>query len=185
MDDYTIIGLETEVEDNGFQAMEDGLYEFEYAGFNQGNHEPTASDNHSYPTVILQLKARNVTTGAEYKTTETLKMIQKFQWKISRFFASLGATPNPATGKIKPGWNSDIGKRGYFVAETSTFTRNDGKEGSYQNKTFLAPADVAAEKAKRGISAGPVTPQPVAQPAPVPAPTQAQSGWGSSNQGGW
>lgn len=170
MDDYTIIGLETEVEDNGYQAMEDGLYEFEYAGFTQGNHEPTQADPHSYPTVILQLKARNVATGQECKASETLKMIKKFQWKVSRFFASLGAVPNPATGKIKPGWSSDIGKRGYFMATTNTFKRNDGKEGSYQNKDFLSPADAAAEKAKLTSAA-----------APESAPAQSQS-WGGNSQ---
>ncbi len=142
--DYEVISMEEEVVDNSFQPLPDGIYEFKYLGYTNGNHSPDKYDEHSYPTVICDLEVADGQGGSRMMK-ETLKMIKKAQYKIAHFFISLGVQPNPDTGTVKPAWNSAIGQVGTVKLETIKL-RNSGND--YQTRTFLSPEDAANEKRK-------------------------------------
>lgn len=156
--DYEVIGFDEEVEGSSFQQLPDGLYLYTYLGYITGNHAADQYDDHNYPTAIVKLKLENAETHEEFETQETFKMIKKAQWKIHRFFESMGIVKNPETGKIKPAWQSGIGRTGAVELETSEFKKNDGTTGKYQQKNFLT-AEAYEEKLKAKKATQPTQPQ--------------------------
>ncbi|WP_276813129.1 hypothetical protein [Faecalibaculum rodentium] len=147
--DYEVISMTDEVVDNSFQPLPDGIYEFKYLGYTNGNHAPDQYDDHSYPTVICDLEVADGQGGSR-KMKETLKLIKKAQYKIAQFFMSLGEKPNEATGKVTPAWNSAIGQTGTIKLETIKL-KSSGND--YQTRTFLSPEAAAEERKKLAAKA--------------------------------
>lgn len=170
------LSFEEDVEPSSFVQLDEGVYKFEYCGYSQGNTQPR-DGGQSFPTAIVSMKARNVLTGEEMDVTETFTMSTKWQWKLSQFWKSLGSQEYQAPDgkmKVKQGWNSMIGKRGWFEVTRSVGkkAREDGTFPEYTNKTFLEPekVDAAIEKYSKQNN-------PYQQPA-QPAPQQTTPTWG-------
>lgn len=148
MDENRIIGFDEDVEAKAFVSLDEGLYQFTYCGYAQGNTNPR-DGGMSYPTGIAKLKAVNVVTNEEIDTEESFIMTTKYEWKLSQFWKSLGAQErqNPNGKKTVPqGWNSMQGQRGYFevtkTADKNGKKRDDGTPVTYTNKTFIDPVKV-------------------------------------------
>lgn len=148
MNEEKIIGFDDEVEVKDFVALDEGVYKFTYCGYTKGNTNPR-DGGISYPTGIAKLKLENVMTGEVLESDETFIMTQKWMWKLTQFWKSLGAkerqTPD---GKktVQQGWNSMVGQRGYLeVTKTPAKDgrkKEDGTPVVYTNKNFIEPEKV-------------------------------------------
>ena len=164
-----IIGFDEDVEPGtGFQQLEEGLYEFTYCGYTQGNTQPK-DGGQSFPTAVVKLKAKNAFTGEETETSETIIMTTKWQWKMAQLWKSLGCEEYQRTDgskRVKSGWNSAIGRHGYFEVTKSTpkdgRKHDDGTPVVYTNKNFVEPEKVAevTEKWRKKFDQSAPQPQP-------------------------
>lgn len=163
-----ILSFDEDVEVSEYVRLDEGVYEFTYCGYTEGNTNPK-DGGVSYPTAIIKMNARNAITGDELETDETIIMTTKWQWKLSQLWLSLGCEEyqdERGNKKVKSGWRSAVGRRGYFeVTENAgKKLKDDGTPVMYRNKKFLAPSEVQEAittwRAKLAGSA------PAAQPAP-------------------
>lgn len=180
MNEERIISLDEDVEASSFVILDEGLYQFTYCGYAQGNTNPK-DGGQSFPTAIAKLKVRNVLTGVETDAEETFIMTTKWQWKLSAFWRSLGMQErqSPSGKKTVPqGWKTMIGQRGWFEV-----TKSASKDGSktYTNKNFIEPEKVQEYCEKWGFiqptQGNAWTPSQPAQNQQVPASNSWSQGW--------
>lgn len=177
-----IIGFDEDVEPgSGFVQLDEGLYEFTYCGYTQGNTQPR-DGGQSFPTAVVKLQAKNVFTGEESETSETFIMTTKWQWKMAQLWKSLSCEEYQradGTKRVKSGWTSAVGRRGFFevtkTAPKDGRKHDDGTPVMYTNKNFIEPAKAAEVTEKWRKKFGQNSGQPVQQPQP------AQASW---NAGG-
>ncbi len=142
MDNF--LDFSEDVELSASSNAPDGVWRFEYLGFERDNHAPDQYDDRSYPRALMKLKI--FANGEEFLVTERFPMLESKQWKIANFFQSIGSAPNPVTGKVKPLWQSGVGKRGWVKLEQ--ITMDSGKK--WQTKTFLKPDSAEIPKDGQG-----------------------------------
>lgn len=182
METVRIIGFDEDIKPgSGYVALEEGVYEFVYCGYTQGNTNPK-NGGESYPTGIAKLRARNLLSGEEIDTEESFTMTEKYEWKLSAFWKSLGASEHileNGSKKVKQGWNSMVGQHGVFevikTKDKNGKLRENGEPVFYMNKNFIEP-DKAPEAIQMWKSKKPT------EQTPAPAqPAQSKPSWST----GW
>lgn len=152
MTEERIISFDEDVEASSFVILDEGLYQFAYCGYTQGNTNPK-DGGQSFPTAIAKLKVRNAVSGEEFDAEEIFIMSSKWQWKLSQFWKSLGAQERQLpNGKksVPQGWNTMVGQRGYFEVTKSVSTKDASK--TYTNKNFIEPEKVQEHCEKWGVA---------------------------------
>lgn len=150
----------SEVDDSGeYVLIDPGVYAFMVCDLKKERFEGSAKIGPS-PMAVVELVLSTDDPGTTHTITENMILNTKTAFKISQFFKSLGAKPDPETGRVPVDWSNVVGKQGRLELDHRTYTKRDGTEGKANNvKRFLAPSD-AAEAVQTSI---PVPEQP-AQP---------------------
>lgn len=152
----------TEIDDaEDFVLLDPGIYDFQVFDLKKERFEGSEKMA-PCPKAVIGLSVQTATGITSIY--ENLMLNTKMAFKIAQFFKSLGAKPDPETGKVPIDWNAIIGKTGRFELDHRKYTKKDGTEGTSNNiKKFLAPEDAPAAMAPTQSSI-PVPAQPVTAP---------------------
>lgn len=149
-------------EDNGFELLPEGVYEFNVVGLDRARYEGGAKIG-PCPKAVIKMVVMTDTGLALIE--ESLLLHSKVQFKIAQFFASLGYEKDPETGRVPIRWNEIEGKSGHLRLAVHEYTKRDGSVGkSNRVEKFLKPSEVQAELSQPTQTAIPVP----EQPAPAP-----------------
>lgn len=118
--------------------------------------------------------------GAEGKTTvkERIYLMQKWAWKLTQFFASIGQ--NPIIGQpFNPNWGTVIGSTGQVKLEINKYTdrQSGGQRENNRIKEFLKSTTVGTQQPPQQNYTQPATQQNYSQPATQNQPPQQQGGF--------
>lgn len=129
-----------EVEDsNDFVLIDPGVYQFMVCDLKKERFEGSDKIGPS-PMAVVELALSTDDPNHTYTISERMILNTKTAFKISQFFKSLGAKPDPETGKVPVDWSDVIGKTGRLELDHRTFKKKDGSEGKSNNvKRFIAP----------------------------------------------
>lgn len=132
-----------EVDDqDDYVLIEPGVYGYIVASLKKERFE--GSDKMApCPKAVVTLSV--VTDSGMVPVSENLMLNTKMMFKISQFFKSLGAKPDPETGKVPVDWSNVVGKEGQLEIERRTYTKKDGSQGEANSvKRFLAPEEASS-----------------------------------------
>lgn len=147
-DDMQILGWDDEVEEGSpFVLLPEGNYPFTITGLEKGIYEKPANRESKIPancpkaTVTLEF---TTSTGEKSTLTENFYLYKKMQWKINRFFTSIGAPKNPE-GKVKMNWGTVLGAKGAASLVVNDYTDRSGNPAQNNRiKDFLEPTQQTA-----------------------------------------
>ena len=147
-DDMQILGWDDEVEEGSpFVLLPEGNYPFTITGLEKGIYEKPANRESKIPancpkaTVTLEF---TTSTGEKSTLTENFYLYKKMQWKINRFFTSIGAPKNPE-GKVKMNWGTVLGAKGAASLVVNDYTDRSGNPAQNNKiKDFLEPTQQTA-----------------------------------------
>lgn len=129
------LGWDDEVENtSSFVDIEDGEYEFIVDHFERSK----VSGDGKYAGQNMAVIYCNILATGDPQLKTSIIMNTKFQWKISKFFISIGQMKNENGAKLKPNWNMVGGSRGRCKIEHKP-NYNDATKTHPEITAFLPP----------------------------------------------
>ena len=126
MEEFREYGWEDEIseESSGFTLLPDGDYDFTIAKVERARH----NGSEKVPPCNMA-KVTFTVWGAEDKTeiTENFFLCNKFEWKLSQLFLSVGMKKHGEP--LRMNWGAIVGKRGKCHVYIDKYTKRDGSEG--------------------------------------------------------
>lgn len=125
MENFVEYGWEDEIVNEGgeFTLLPEGDYDFTVEKFERARHEGSAKVP---PCNMAKITFTIWGENDKFEVTENFFLCNKFEWKLSQFFLSLGLKKHGEP--LRMNWNAVTGKRGKCHVYVNSYKNKDGQD---------------------------------------------------------